>query len=73
MVIMNLFKKKIHCHSLREYMEQEGIKKQKDLAKKLRISPTLISHVLNGRKTFGKKTALRISEITGIPVENLIK
>jgi len=56
---------------LEEYMKEHGFSR-KQLAEKLQISESYLSHFLNGRRHFGGKTALRISRLTGIPVENLI-
>ena len=57
---------------LEKYMKQHDLSRRQ-LAKKLKISESYLSHFLNGRRRFGGKTALRISKITGIPVETILQ
>jgi len=57
---------------LEKYMKQHDLSRRQ-LAKKLKISESYLSHFLNGRRNFGGKTALRISKITGIPVESILQ
>ena len=64
--------KKIPFKSLKEYMKKKNLSR-KELAKKLGITEQYLSFIFSGKRTFGKKTALRISKITGIPLEKLIK
>ena len=72
MNILNLFKKKIPCNSLEEYKEKNGFS-NKELADEIEVSESYLSLVLTKKRTFGKKIALRVSRITGIPIENLIQ
>jgi len=64
--------KKIPYSSLKEYMDRNKLSRR-DLAKKLMITEAYLSYYFSGKRTFGAQTALRISKITGIPLENLIK
>ena len=72
MGILNIFKKKTSYNSLEEYKKKNEFS-NKELADEIEVSESYLSLVLAKKRTFGKKLALRISEITGIPVENLIK
>ena len=73
MVNLSFLKRKRSPKTLREYMKKNHIKTQADLAEKLNVSEAYISRYFSKDRSFGAKTALRISEITGIPVENLIQ
>ena len=53
-------------------MEKNNLTR-KELAKELGITEAYLSYFFNGKRTFGTKAALRISQKTGIPLENLIK
>ena len=55
------------------YMEREGIKTRAELAKRLGISGGMVSHYFKGVRVFSGKTALRISRLTGIPMEELYR
>lgn len=57
--------------NLRQYKEQNGLS-GRALAQALGISESYLSEVLSGQSSFSKKLAQRISEITGIPVINLL-
>jgi len=73
MYLKKKFKKKSPSAAVLEnYMKQHGLSR-KQLAEKLQISESYLSHFLNGRRHFGGKTALRISKLIGIPVEDLIE
>jgi len=67
-----IFFKKNSFDSLLEYMNKKNMSR-KELAKKLGITESYLSYHFSGKRTFGAQTALRISKITGIPLENLIK
>lgn len=64
--------KKISFNSLQEYMKKNDLSR-KQLAEKLGITEQYLSFIFSGKRTFGAQAALRISKITGIPIENLIK
>jgi len=64
--------KKRKGNQLREYMLKNGMS-QVALAQMFKISEQYISHYFAGRRTFGARIALRISKLTGIPMEELYK
>ena len=72
MLFNKIFIRKAQFSSLNEYMEKKNLSR-KELAEKLGITEQYLSFYFNGKRTFGAQTALRISRITGIPLENLIK
>lgn len=58
---------------LREYMRDCGLKTQKQLAAKIGITETYISLILRGKRTFGARKALEVSQILGVPMEDLFR
>ena len=72
MNILNIFSPKKPKESLQEFKKIRKLT-QKQLAVLLGISQTYISLYFSGKRTFGAKTAIRISQKTGIPIENLIQ
>jgi transcriptional regulator with XRE-family HTH domain len=54
-------------HPLKQYMMTRGWN-QAELARYLGVSETMISYVFLGKKSFGKRQALRISSLTKIPL-----
>ncbi len=71
---LRIFSKKQKNHSsLADYAKSCGYTTQRELARSLGISESLLSHIKANRRSLGKKTALRISRKTGIPLENLIQ
>jgi plasmid maintenance system antidote protein VapI len=60
-----------NIHPLEKYMKKTGLS-QADLSRMFEISESIISYYLNGKRNIGKRTALHISKITGIPVMELI-
>ena len=72
MKLLRLFLGKQPFLSLMEYMQTRKLSRQ-ELAIKLNVSESYLSLYFSGKRTFGAQTALRISRITGIPIENLIK
>lgn len=71
--ILDLFKSQKPCSSLDEFAKKQGFKTQKELARFLEISESHLSYHRSGKKPFGRKTLLRVSKLTGIPVENIIQ
>jgi transcriptional regulator with XRE-family HTH domain len=67
-----IFSKKNSFDSLLEYMHRKNMSRR-ELSKKLGITESYLSYYFSGKRKFGAQTALRISDITGIPVENLIR
>ena len=61
----------INTHPLKQYMKKTGFS-QADLSRMFEISESIISYYLNGKRNIGKRTALHISKITGIPAMELI-
>ena len=59
-------------NKLKRWMKQRELS-QADLARQFGISTAYLSFFLNGHRTFGAKTALRISRLTGIPMEELFR
>jgi transcriptional regulator with XRE-family HTH domain len=58
--------------ALREFMKQRGLS-QAQTAQFLDLSEGMISHYLKGIRLFSVKTGLRISQRTGIPLEQLYR
>jgi plasmid maintenance system antidote protein VapI len=56
---------------LEKYMRDQGLN-QAELSRSLHVSESLISHYLKGRRSLGARLALRISQLTGIPVLELL-
>jgi len=54
-------------HPLKKYMTARGWN-QAELARYLGVSEAMISYVFLGKKSFGKRQAVRISSLTKIPV-----
>lgn len=73
MLKFSFLKGKNKPQSLSEYMKKEGMKSQRELAEKLKISDAYLSYLFNGKRKLGRKKALFVHKITGIPLENLIK
>jgi transcriptional regulator with XRE-family HTH domain len=57
--------------NLAEYKEKKGLT-SKGLAELLGISESYLSEILSGKRSFSKKLACKASEITGIPLLNLL-
>jgi transcriptional regulator with XRE-family HTH domain len=60
-----------NIHPLQKYMKKTGFS-QADLSRMFDISESIISYYLNGKRNIGKRIALHVSKITGIPVIELI-
>lgn len=58
-------------HPLQKYMKETG-RSRADLSRMFDVSEAIISYYLSGKRSIGKRTALHISKITGIPVIDLI-
>ena len=58
--------------TLREYV-LNSTSPRKEIAQYLNISTAYLSMLVNDTRKPGRSTALRISRITGIPLENLIQ
>jgi transcriptional regulator with XRE-family HTH domain len=58
--------------SLAEYLEAEGAT-QAELATLLGISQGSMSRIVNGQQLPDAETMLRIQELTGVPVEALVR
>jgi transcriptional regulator with XRE-family HTH domain len=56
---------------LKKYLEDTKIN-QHDFAFLLGVSESIISYYLNGKRRPGRDMALRISQLTGIPVLELL-
>lgn len=69
---MNLSKKQTR-KALRGYMAEKGMRRQRELARDLKLSDVTISLYLHGKRSFGIKTALRVAAHTGIPLEALFQ
>lgn len=72
MLLKYIFKRKLKAKHLLDYMKKNNLSR-KELAKELGITEAYLSYFFNGKRTFGTKAALRISQKTGIPIENLIQ
>lgn len=57
---------------LRKYLKKNKIT-QAEMARKLDISECAVSFYLSGRRHPGRKTARRISDLTGIPLIEFFK
>jgi predicted transcriptional regulator len=71
-MLQKIFSKKSQTLSLKEYMEKNKLSRR-ELSRILGITESYLSYYFSGKRKFGAQTALRISDITGIPVENLIR
>jgi transcriptional regulator with XRE-family HTH domain len=60
-----------NIHPLEKYMKKTGLS-QADLSRMFKISESIISYYLRGKRSIGKRTAIHISRLTGIPVIQLI-
>lgn len=58
--------------ALQDYLQLTGMT-QADLAKRARISPANLNHFLQGRREPRIKNLRKLSEATGISIENLVK
>lgn len=58
--------------SLQAWMEGTGTNGQK-LAKLAGLDPTHLSMILSGSRRCSLEKALRLHEVTGVPVENLVR
>lgn len=56
--------------SLREFFDQTGMR-QEDIAFDLGISPAHLSNIMNGKRTPSFGLALRLSEITNVPIQSI--
>lgn len=54
-----------------EYMRNNGVS-QRDLAKKIGIAESMVSHIVHGRRNAGLRTIMKISKALGVPPERLI-
>lgn len=70
MYSLKTFNKK-NFKSLKEFKKYHRYT-NRQLAAVLGISESYVSHYFTGRRTFGKKIALRISKKIGIPLESLL-
>ena len=59
--------------ALKAYMTEKGMRRQRELARDLKLSDVTISLYLHGKRSFGIKTALRVSAHTGIPIMELFQ
>lgn len=59
-------------NSIGDYVLTSGLSRR-HISKKLGISEQYLSFLVNGKRNPGGRLAKRISRITGIPMENLIK
>jgi DNA-binding XRE family transcriptional regulator len=58
--------------SLRDFFSRDGNPTQADLARKLRVSRATICKLVSRQRTPSLRLAVKISEITGVPVDRLI-
>jgi len=58
-------------HPLKQYMKTQGWS-QVELARRLGVSEAMVSCVFLGKKSFGKRQAVRISSWTKIPILDLL-
>jgi len=65
--------KKQNGGALRGYMKTRGMRRQRELARDLKLSDATISQYFHGKKSFSVKTAFRISAHTGIPFVELFR
>lgn len=59
--------------ALRAYMLRRGMRRQGELAADLKLSDATISLYFHGKRSFGIKTALRVSAYTRIPLAELFQ
>jgi transcriptional regulator with XRE-family HTH domain len=57
---------------LRDYLSMTGMT-QDELAKRARMQPSALNHFLTGRREPRIKNLRKLSEATGISIENLVK
>lgn len=57
--------------NLRMFLAQSGTS-QKELARRLDIDPSYISHFVTGRRSPGFKLAAKIAKEANIPIESLL-
>jgi len=57
--------------NLGEYKEKKGLT-GREMARTFGISESYLSEVLSGQRSLSKRLARQISEITGIPILNLL-
>jgi transcriptional regulator with XRE-family HTH domain len=58
--------------TLRQYFRRRDALSQHAIAKRLGCSPSYVSMVVRGERTFRGKVALKLAALTGVPVEKLI-
>lgn len=58
--------------TLADYFEQTG-KPYRELADRLGITPVYVALLVRGRRTPSLPMALRIQEMTGVPVETMVE
>jgi transcriptional regulator with XRE-family HTH domain len=58
--------------ALHEYLELTGMS-QAELAKRAKINPAALNHFMKGRRQPRVESLRKLSEATGISLENLIK
>lgn len=56
---------------IRIWMNQEGLN-QRELSEKLELSETAVSKYLSGQRRIGWKPAMKLAEISGIPLKELL-
>ncbi len=67
-----MVKPKRTYRSLQEYLDRTGTQ-QKTLARRARISEPFMSQILRGSRRCSLENALRLWEVTGVPVEKLTR
>jgi len=61
----------MRCSNLKEFKENQGLT-NKQLADMFHVTPEYISYLLNEKRFPSRELAKKISEITGIPILNLL-
>jgi transcriptional regulator with XRE-family HTH domain len=54
-------------------MVKKGMRRQRELARDLKLSDVTISLYFHGKRSFGVKTAIRVAAHTGIPIMELFQ
>jgi transcriptional regulator with XRE-family HTH domain len=67
-----IMKSKRAYRSLHEYLDRTGTQQQV-LARRARMPESLLSMILRGSRRCSLENALRLAELTGVPVERLTK
>jgi antitoxin component HigA of HigAB toxin-antitoxin module len=58
--------------TLRKFLKYSGMKQQQ-LGKRLGVHQSTVSHWVNGKRGVARKLLRKLSAITGIPVDQLVK